>query len=152
MILLGIGHPMLKEQVISRSGPDNADYRERNPLEMKIADFDDVTYCVKAVDNNLTLFFSMQGVPCCAHPGLTPCSIRYFHSTRHILLLHCRSSPLPTYAVMLTVTCLVHASADPKARRPFACCRARFGFWQAMIRLRVMEWRRTSKRRMQEMG
>lgn len=61
MILLGIGHPMLKEQVMSRSGPDKAEYRERNPLEMKIADFDDVTYCLKAVDNNFTLFYSMPG-------------------------------------------------------------------------------------------
>jgi hypothetical protein len=63
MILLGIGHPMLKEQVITRSGTDNAEYREKNPLEMKIADFDDVTYCLKAVDDNLTVFFSMQGMP-----------------------------------------------------------------------------------------
>jgi len=47
--------------VLSRSGPENGDYRENNPMEMKIADFDDVTYCLKAVDNNLTLFFSMHG-------------------------------------------------------------------------------------------
>ena len=62
MILLGVGQPMLKEQVLVRSGPDNAEYRENNPLEMKIADFDDVTYCLKAVDNNLTVFFSMHGI------------------------------------------------------------------------------------------
>jgi hypothetical protein len=64
MILLGIGHPMLKEQVVTRSGPDNAEYRANNPLEMKIADFDDVTYCLKAVDDNLTVFFSMLGLAC----------------------------------------------------------------------------------------
>jgi actin related protein 2/3 complex subunit 2 len=61
MILLGIGHPMLKEQVLLRSGPECAEYRERNPLEMMIADFDDVTYSIKAVDDNFTLFFSMLG-------------------------------------------------------------------------------------------
>ena len=76
MIVLGIGHPMLKEQVLQRSGPDNAEYRERNPLEMKIADFDDVTYCLKAIDNNLTVFFSMQGdtpaVRACAVPASAP--------------------------------------------------------------------------------
>ena len=62
MILLGIGHPMLKEQVLLRSGPECAEYRERNPLEMMIADFDDVTYSIKAVDDNFSLFFSMLGL------------------------------------------------------------------------------------------
>jgi len=61
MILLGIGHPMLKEQVLSRSGPACQEFRARNPIEMKIADFDDVTYCLKAVDDSCTLFFSMHG-------------------------------------------------------------------------------------------
>jgi hypothetical protein len=73
MIVLGIGHPMLKEQVLQRSGLENAEYRKNNPLEMKIADFDDVTYCLKAIDNNLTVFFSMQGdmpaVRACAVPA-----------------------------------------------------------------------------------
>mmetsp|Transcript_10943 Transcript_10943/g.22021 ORF Transcript_10943/g.22021 Transcript_10943/m.22021 type:complete len:310 (-) Transcript_10943:526-1455(-) len=62
MILLEGGHHMLREVLELRLGPDNAGFRERNPVDaMSIADFDDVAYCIKTKDNMFTLFFSMPG-------------------------------------------------------------------------------------------
>lgn len=48
MILLESGHHMLREALELRLGEDKAEFRERNPVEgMIIADFDDVSYCIK---------------------------------------------------------------------------------------------------------
>mmetsp|Transcript_45438 Transcript_45438/g.106767 ORF Transcript_45438/g.106767 Transcript_45438/m.106767 type:complete len:310 (-) Transcript_45438:69-998(-) len=71
MILLESGHHMLREALELRLGEDKAEFRERNPVEgMIIADFDDVSYCIKAKDELFTLFFVMHGYESLADFGV----------------------------------------------------------------------------------
>jgi len=53
---------MLREALELRLGEDKSEFRQRNPVDaMTIADFDDVSYCIKAKDELFTLFFVMHG-------------------------------------------------------------------------------------------
>mmetsp|Transcript_62357 Transcript_62357/g.148544 ORF Transcript_62357/g.148544 Transcript_62357/m.148544 type:complete len:314 (+) Transcript_62357:53-994(+) len=61
MILLDGGHPMLKELVTARLGPENAELRATDKVDVTIVDFDGVTYCARGEGDALTIFFAMHG-------------------------------------------------------------------------------------------
>ena len=59
MIILDTIHPNIKQALIERMGPARQEFRQANPLEYMVVDFDDVQYFLKASSETFTIYCSM---------------------------------------------------------------------------------------------